>query len=420
MGTVWHDIRYGVRMLGRSPGFTAVAVLTLALGIGGTTAILGVLNAHVLNPVPLRNERRLVEFKELSRARQSRVWLSPPLYQDLAQRRDLFEQVVSFQHDTLQIAGQDFLEYVHGSRVTHNFLDLFEVRPILGRWLTKEEQDAAVEDVLVISYAAWQARFGGDPNVLGRTLKTKDATYTIIGVMPAHFQFPARITEYWRPLHFHGAELSDSSSRLKRTYYGFALLASGVSPAQVQAFLDAWGARLARDFPRECQDFIVESRPLRDYFVAPEIRRTLWSVALALGFVLVIACANLANLQLGRMEVRSREMSLRLALGACRCRVVRQLLTESLLLSLAGGVCALLAHVLWEGMKPTAVGIVIGLVGAFVLTRLLQSQLFGIGPTDPVTFVLVPLLLTAAALLSCWFPARRAARTDPMVALRYE
>ena len=342
MQTLWQDVRYAARMLMKNPGVTAVIMLTLALGVGATTAIFGVMNAYVLDPVPLQNERRLLEINEFYRPRPLRVRVSPPLYQDLVQQRNLFEEVVSCQYEFLGATGGEFLENIPGCKVTYSFFRFLGTSPLLGRWLTKEEQDSATEDLLVISYAMWQSRFGGDPNVIGQTFRTKDATYTIIGVMPAHLRFPSRTTQYWRPFHFPADALSDPRHRSQRNFCTFALLAPGVSRVRAQAFLSALADRLARDFPFECKDFAIHARPLRDFFVAPEIQRTLWSVALAIGFVLVIACANLANLQLARTEVRSREMSVRMALGAGRRRIFCQLLTESCLLSFAGGACGLL------------------------------------------------------------------------------
>ncbi len=342
MHTPGQDVRYAVRMLMKNPGVTAVTVLTLALGIGATTAIFAVMNTYVLDPVPLQHKQRLLEISESHRRKQLQLRISPPLYQDLVQQRDFFEEVVSFQYESLNITGGEFLENMPGCQVTYDFFRLFGTSPLLGRWLTKEEQGSAVENVLVISYAAWQSRFGGDRNVIGQTLRTKDATYTVIGVMPAHFRFPTRTTQYWRPFHFPADKLSDPRQRSQRNYYAVALLVPGVPRFRAQAFLDALADRHAREFPFECKDFAIHARPLRDLFVAPEIQRTLWSVALAIGLVLVIVCANLANLQLARTEVRSREMSVRMALGAGRRRIFCQLLTEGCLLSFVGGTCGLL------------------------------------------------------------------------------
>ena len=292
MRTLWQDVRYGVRMLVKNPGFTAVAVLTFALGIGGTTAIFGMMSAYILDPVPLQNERWLIEINEFWRPRQLHAGLSAPLCQELVQQRDLFAEVVSFAGEELHIPSEEFLDTLPGQRVSPNFFRLFRTPLLRGRWLTKEEQEAAVENVLVISYATWQTRFGGDPEVIGKTLRTGDATYTIIGVMPAHFQFPSRYCQYWRPLRFGADELSTPGQRSHRQYFTFALLAPDVSQSQAQVFLDTLTKRLAGDFPQQWQDFALQSRPLRDLFVAPEIQKILWCVALAIGFVLVIVCAT--------------------------------------------------------------------------------------------------------------------------------
>ena len=388
--TLWRDARFGCRVLIRNWGFTAVAVLTLALAIGGTTAIFGVMNAYILDPVPAKNERRMIEINEFHRPKQMRDRVSPPLYQDLVQQRDLFEEVVSFRYDFLQVTGGEFLDNIPGSRVTHNFFDLFEVRPLLGRWLTKAEQDSAVEDLLVISHVTWQSRFGGDADVIGRQLRSKDATYTIIGVMPAHFQFPSRHTQYWRPFRFPAGELSDPSHRSERNYLTLALLAPGVSQPQAQAFLDALGGRLGRDFPQECKDVVIQSRPLRDFFVAPELQKTLWSVALAIGFVLIIACANLTNLQLGRTEVRSKEMSIRMALGAGRHRIVRQLLTEAFLLSIAGGAGGLLLAFWLRQLLETLVAASTPVVRPAGLDLAMLVWTFGISAVCAIAFGFYP------------------------------
>ncbi|PYJ83724.1 MAG: hypothetical protein DME22_15050 [Verrucomicrobia bacterium] len=387
-----NDLKFACRQLLKNPGFTAVAVLTLALGIGATTAIFGVINAHLLDPIPGENEQRLVQINEIDLRDSRPGGASAFLVQELIRHRDTFEKLTANRSDALELVGEEFLEHVWGSQVTPEFFEFFDTQPSLGRWLTQEETESAVEDVLVISHDWWQSRFGGDPAVLGRRLKAKDtqateATYTIIGVMPPHFQFPSRETRYWRPLRFAPAELAIP---VGRNYEAFARLSPGVSIGGAQAVLDTLTARPSRDFPSDSKDYVIKARPMRDFFIAPEVRRTLWSAAVAVGFVLLIVCANLGNLQLARGESRLKELSVRSALGAGRWRLIQQLLTESVVLSLLGGAGSLLLA-LW--LRPILESLVPGFAPVLRSTGLdgaMFAWTLGIATTCGIAFGLYP------------------------------
>ncbi|UCD52527.1 MAG: ABC transporter permease [Phycisphaerales bacterium] len=342
MGTVWQDIRYGLRMLARSPGFTTVTVLTLALGIGASTAMFSVVNTFILDPVPFPGGDRLVEINEMDQTHSTMQRVSPLLYHNVESRSDVFEKTASFAHDIIDVHGDEFAERMLGCRVTPGFFEIFGVRPALGRVLQRGEGGPGNDKAIIISHSMWQRHFGGDAEVIGRKLETSNKAFTVVGVMPRHFQFPLRRTLYWRPFQFTGEQLSDAGGGLLRNWWAIARLKTDVSREEAQLSLDALNQRLAVDFPGKREGQIIRARPLRDFFVDPELQRTLWALLGAIGFVFLIACANLANLQLARTESRLREVSVRMALGAGRQRIVRQLLTENLLLSFLGGLGGIL------------------------------------------------------------------------------
>jgi len=342
MNTIWNDMRFGLRQLRKSPGFTAVAVLTLALGIGASTAMFSIVNTFILNPVPLAGGNRLVEINEIDQAHNRMYRVSVPLYHDLQSHPEIFEKMASFTYDGIDAAGDEFAERLFGCRVTPSFFEIFNIQPTLGRVFQKQEGSPANDNVVIISHSLWQRRFGGDVNIIGRKLETSDRTFTIktftiVGVMPSHFQFPSQKTLYWRPFHFTSKELTDPVQRQMSNWWVIARLKASVSCQKAQVFLDALNQRLALDYPGTRQTQIIRVRPLRDFFVDPELQKTLWALMGAIGFILLIACANLANLQMARTESRLHEVSVRMALGAERRHIVRQLLIESLFLSLLGG-----------------------------------------------------------------------------------
>lgn len=349
MGTLLQDIRYGFRMLVRNPAFTVVAALTLALGIGASTAMFSVVNTFILNPVPLASGNRLVEINEIDQAHSKRWRVSPQVYRNLESRPEIFEKMASFIYEVIDVPGDEFAESVLGCEVTPSFFEIFGIQPALGRIFHKAEGVPGNEDVVIISHSLWQSRFGGDNEIIGQKLNTSDRTstirtFTIVGVMPPHFQFPSRRTLYWRPFQF-TSEVLNSHRATGANWWAIARLKAGVSREEAQVFLNALNQRLAADFPGTRESWTIRARPLRDFFVDPELQKTLWTLMGAIGFILLIACANLANLQLARTESRLREVSVRMALGARRRHILRQLLTETLLLSSLGGIGGVLISV---------------------------------------------------------------------------
>ena len=339
MKALWHDVRYGLRQLRKSPGFTVIAVLSLALGIGVNTAMFSVVNTFILNPVPLPEGNRLVEINEIDQTHNKMEHVSPKVYQNLKNHPEIFEKTASFAHGIIDVSAAkgQFVERLFGCEVTPSFFDIFAAQPAIGRIFQKQEGFPGNDDVVIISHSLWQRRFDGTMEIIGQKLKAREKVYTIIGVMPSHFQFPSRKTLYWRPFQFSSKEWNDPMRSHLSNWWAIARLRRDVSQKKAQTFLDGLNERLLLDFPEIQKDRIIRARPLRDFFIDPELQKTLWALMGVIGFVLLIACANLANLQLARTESRFKEVSVRMTLGAGRWHILRQFLTESLLLSLFGG-----------------------------------------------------------------------------------
>jgi putative ABC transport system permease protein len=335
MQTLLKDVRYGIRSLARHPGFTAVAVITLALGIGANTAIFSVVNAVLLRPLPFDHPERIVW-----------VWDTPPQLSiapaALPDFLDWKEQNRSFDHLAAYQSGKMFLDAGDGTTdtpvglVTPELFSVFHVSPILGRTFTNEETLPERFRVAVLSHSMWQNRFGSDPNVSGRTIQLNGAAYTIIGVMPAGFSYPDR-AEIWRPLVIDPAKLDRGPHYLNVV----GRLKPGVTLAQAQADMSTIAARLSQQYREKNAGHGVKLERLSNVVVG-DIGLALYVLLGAVGFVLLIACANLANLMLARVGARQKEIAVRTALGAGRMRIVRQLLTESIMLAIVGGVVGLL------------------------------------------------------------------------------
>src|SRR6185369_4742607 len=338
MENLLSDARYAIRNLLRRPGFTLIAVVTLALGIGANTAIFSAINALVLKPLPFPDLDRVVAIWDKMPSHgvlHNEVTFAN--YLDLKAQNRSFEQLALYRWWSPNLTGVEPPERIQGFLVTANFFDSLAMKPILGRSFVDEENQPGKDAVAIITHSLWQRRFGGDPDILNKTITINTVVRKIIGVMPEHFNFP-KGAEVYAPIAI-TPELM--KSRGSHSYYIIGRLNRGTSIASAQADIDNIMARLEQQFPDTNTGWGATAFPL----VADTVRTydtALWIMMGAVGFVLLIACANVANLMLARASGRQKEIALRTALGASRWRIVRQLLTESLIVALIGGVVGVL------------------------------------------------------------------------------
>ncbi len=341
--TLAQDVRFSFRMLRKSPGFTAVAVLTLALGIGANTALFSVINATLLRPVPYPDAARMVLVWQTygGNSPDNVNIVSAPNIWDIQKQNDVLGSIGIFDSAGKGYnlgAGSD-AGRVGGVRVNAGFFDVLEIKPLLGRTFLPEEETAGKDNEVVLTYGLWQRRFGGDPAMIGKQIEVEGSSYTVGGIMPKEFEFQfwSRERELFVPIGY----TQGDKDRTSNSFVAISRLKPGVTLAQANAELAAIGQRLANEYPNQDQRMGVMATPLT-LFEMGGIGATLLALLVAVGFVLIIACVNVANLLLARGASRVREFAVRSALGATRRRLVSQLITESLLLGLLGGAAGLL------------------------------------------------------------------------------
>jgi putative ABC transport system permease protein len=377
------DVRYAIRQLTTTPGFSAVAILTLALGIGATTAIFSVVNGVLLRPLPYPHPESLVRVHEIV-DKFGRFSVAPASFLDWRQQNTVFEHIAAFNSAGATLQAVDGPERVQGALVSSDLFDLLEVTPALGRTFRADEDMPGKDSVIVLSQGLWERRFNRDPNVLGQSVSLNGAPVTVVGIMPSGFTFPGQ-SEFWRPLALNSANAARGAHFLGV----IARLKPGVTVDRAAVEMKTIAERLAVQYPESSANESAEVIGLHTNIVE-HIRPALLAIFAAVGALILIACANVANLLLVRASIRSKEIAIRTALGAGRLRLILQLLAESVVLALAAGVAGVFIaywairpiQTLGTAIIPRADSIAIdGTVLVFALiVSVATGVLFGLAP----------------------------------------
>jgi len=394
------DLRFAVRTLARRPSFALVAVLSLALGIGANVAVFAVVNAFLLRPLPYVQPEQLQHIWGLTRQGDRRV--SVPNFLDWREQSTGFAEMAAFNYTIERLTGGEFTEEVSGGRVSANAFELLGTAPLLGRGFAAGEDAMGAAPAVVLAEAFWRERYGADPQVLGDFVDVDGVAHTIIGVMPAGFNFPLPNTDLWLPRFLDNADYGRAAGMLQIV----GRLADGVSVESATTEMNEIAARLELAFPEENEGIRVRVEPLRAAlnFAYETIQQASVLLTATVAFVLLVACANVANLMLARASTREREVALRAAIGAARMRVVRQMLTESVVIALIGA----------------ALGLGVGHFAVRALDTAIPRDLYRVGGlgVDATAVAYAALLALVTAAVFGIVPALRASRSDLTVALK--
>ena len=396
------DLRFGLRMLLKRPGFTLIAVLTLSLGIGANTAIFSIVNALLLRPLPFPESERLVFLSEKSQEGE-RMDVAYPNFADWRERAQTFIGMATEYTSSFILSGVEKPARLEGRIGNWNFFQLLGVNPELGRLFNESDDRYGAPRTVMLSHEVWQARFGGEPGIIGNAISLDDQSYTVIGILPRGFEYLERADLFVPIGHFLGPDAPLGNRGNTTFLHGLARLKPGVTLAQANNEMDRLGQQLALEYPAVNAGKSAKAESLHDV-MSESVRQSLWVLFGAVGFILLIACINVANLMLVRAAERHKELAVRIALGAGRLRIVRQVLTESLLISSLGGVCGvLLGQWMLQGLLAMAPPEIPRLSSVGLNTSVL---LFALG------------IAVATSLLCGFLPALQSSKADLQTALK--
>lgn len=398
------DLRFAIRQLWKHKVSTFLAVLILALGIGGTTAVYSVADKVLLNPIPGRDADRLVSVREVEAVRNQRMEASPPLIEEIAGQSNLVESLTYYNEfyggeEHTYHSGGAAVE-VHGAAVGPNFFEVIGIRPLIGRARFAATAADATESEILIGYGFWQSQLGGDPQVIGRSLELDEVSHTVIGVMPSNVQFPygPGKSDFWVPRRFSNTDVSGEEARQDRNWLTIAKLKPGVRLQEFQAMLDVLATRGRQSVNGPHENWTIQADAARLRYTTPSLRKTLWTLLAMIGALLLIAAANVGNLLLSRTLARRGELSVRIAIGAGRSRIARQLFVESAVLA---GIAAFFSvFVAWGGVKA---------LEQFYLDRLPRIHVIGL---DWGVFAIAGLLALVVGILFGMAPAWTGSRVN--------